>query len=289
MAMIHSDAANHGRDCCVQAKTINHLMQYTPSPNLSKYIKHYLLFEISNSDKKRYRHFANGHNGLVFSFNTKGFVSLHSENPLPETFLFGQVSEYQDFFIEGATSVVIVLFQPLGLFALTGIHSSIFTNRMEDAPSVLGKGISGLQENLFYSADAIDMIGCLNSFFTKKFDELTYDHNPYILNFVSLALKKKGDILVNDLCSQIGVNGRKMQRLFSEQIGVNPKTFLRNIKLHSFLGLTKDKTQSSLTKLGLEAGYYDQAHLIREFKKTVGLTPSTYLKSKRLAVNLVQI
>ena len=254
-------------------------MQYAPSPNLSKYIKHYLLFEIGNSDKKWYRHFANGHNGLVFSFNKKGFVSLHSKNSLPETFLFGQVSEYQDFFVDGATSVVIVLFQPLGLFALTGMHSSLFTNRMEDASLVLGKGISGLQENLFCSADAIEMIGFLNSFFTKKFDGLSYDHNPYVLSFVSLALKKKGDILVNDLCRQIGVNERKIQRLFSEQIGVTPKAFLKHIKLHSFLGLTKNKIQSSLTELGLEAGYYDQAHLIREFKKTVGLNPSTYLKS----------
>lgn len=264
-------------------------MQYPPTPNLSKYIKHYLVFEITNSVKKQYRHFANGHNGLVFSFNKSELVPLNSKKSLPESFVFGQLSGYQDFYVQGATFVVIVLFQPLGLFALTGICSSTFTNRIEDASLVFGKGISTLHRNLFFSLDVIEMLGFLNSFFTKKIDELSFNHNHYVLNFLSFAHKRKGNILVNALCIQIGISERKVQRLFFEQIGVPPKKFLNNIKLHYFLSLTTKKGLSSLTELGLEAGYYDQAHLNREFKKTVGLNPSHYLKSERLAVNLIQI
>ncbi|WP_350285002.1 AraC family transcriptional regulator [uncultured Croceitalea sp.] len=264
-------------------------MQYPPSHNLSRYIKHYLVFRITNNDKKHYRHFANGHSGLVFTFNKKELVSLYSKNSLPASFVFGQVSEYQDFFVDGSTSVVIVLLQPLGLFALTGIRSSTFTNRIEEASLILGKEISGLHERLFFSSNAIEMIGLLNSFFVEKFDGLACDHNPYVSSFISLALQKKGNVLVKDVCSQLGLNERKVQRLFSEQIGITPKKLLNNIRLHFFIGLTKHRDQNSLTNIGLEAGYYDQAHLIREFKKTVGFNPSTYLKTNRLAVNLIQI
>lgn len=264
-------------------------MQYAPSTNLSKYIKHYLLLEHTNSDKLRYRHFANGHCGLVFSFHKKELVSLRSKNSLPQSFVFGQISNYQEFFVEESATVLIVLFQPLGLFALTGIHTSMFTDQIEDASLVLGPGISRLQERLCFSSDAIEMIGFLDSFFIEKFADLSYDCSPYLLNFISIALQKKGNLLVKDVCNQIGVNERKIQRLFSEQIGVSPKKFLNNMRLHAFLGLTKNQSQNSLTVLGLEAGYYDQAHLIREFKKTVGFNPSTYLKSQRLAVNLIQI
>ncbi len=264
-------------------------MQYAPSTNLSKYIKHYLLFEITNYGKKRYRHFANGHSGLVFSFSKKELISLQSKNSLPESFVFGQVSEYQDFSVHGPTFIVIVLFQPLGLFTLTGTNSILFTNRVEDASSVFGKEVLRLKERLFFSSNAIEVVGFLNSFFTEKIDGLTHGHNPYVLNFISFGLRNKGNVLVKDICKELGVNERRIQRLFSEQIGVSPKKFLTNMKLHSFLGLTKRRSQSSLTKLGFEAGYFDQAHLIREFKKTVGFNPSTYLKSQRLAVNLVQI
>ncbi len=262
-------------------------MQCKPSNSLLKYIKHYLLFEVTNSEKTGFRHFANGHCGLVFCFDKENLVSLHSKNSLPSSFVFGQVSEYQDFFLKGNASIVIVLFQPLGLFALTGINSSFFRNRIEEASTVFGKGIIRLQENLCYSSGANEIIGHLDSFFTRKFGQTIYDYNSCISNFISIALNKRGKILVHELCSQIDINERKLQRLFSEQIGISPKKFLNNIRLHYFLSLTKKK--GSLTQFGLEAGYYDQAHLVREFKKTIGFNPSRYLTSERLAVNLIQI
>jgi len=262
-------------------------MQLAPSPNLSKYIKHYLLFEISNNEKKQYRHFSNGHNGLVFTLKKDNIVSVNSNTPLPETFVFGQISESQDFQIKGIATLVIVLFQPYGFFGLTGIHSSTYINSFEDAYLIFGKDISQLNERLQYSCSYGEVINCLNSFFTAKLDRTNYPLNPYLLNILQLSLRKKGNISVNELCVQIGVKERKMQRLFAEQIGISPKKYIRNIKLHSFLGLLRNNDQASLTELSLEAGYYDQAHLIKEFKKTIGFNPSAYLRTQRLAVNLI--
>lgn len=263
-------------------------MQYAPSPNLSKHIKHYLLFEISNSERKRYRHFSNGHNGLVFTLKKKEFISLNTKSALPETFLFGQISENHDFQIYGKTTIAIVLFQPFGFFGITGIHSSKYINDFEDSYLIFGKEILELKERLQLSSSSREVINYFNSFFIKKLNESNFVLNPYLMNTLQLAHQRKGNIAVNELCAQIGVKERKLQRLFSEQIGVSPKKYIRNIKLHSFLGLLKYKSHSSLTQLSLEAGYYDQAHLIKEFKKTVGFNPSTYLKAQRLAVNLIE-
>ncbi|PCJ96570.1 MAG: hypothetical protein COA50_07275 [Flavobacteriaceae bacterium] len=263
-------------------------MQYVPAPNLSKHIKHYLLFEISNSERKRYRHFSNGHDGLVFTLKKNEFVLLNTKSILPETFVLGQISENQDFQINGTTAIAIVLFQPFGFFGLTGIHSSKYINDFEDSYLIFGKEILELKERLQLSSSSREVINYFNSFFTKKLNETNYVLNPCLMNTLKLAHKKRGDISVNELCTQIGVKERKLQRLFSEQIGVSPKKYVRNIKLHSFLGLLRNESHSSLTELSLEAGYYDQAHLIKEFKKTIGFNPSTYLKTQRLAVNLIE-
>ena len=40
----------------------------------------------------------------------------------------------------------------------------------------------------------------------------------------------------------------------------------------------------SLTTVGYECDYYDQAHFIREFKDVVKLTPKQYLRSKRMSL-----
>lgn len=264
-------------------------MQYLTTPYLSKYIKHYLIFDISSNGQKRYRHFSNGHNGLVFTLKKEEFVSINSKTALPETFVFKQISENQDFYISGATSIVIVLFQPFGLYNLTGIPANNFVNDFEDSYLIFGKGILKLKNQLQSSSNSNDVINHLNSFFTQKIKSNNALINPFLSNSIQLVHTKKGDISVNDLCSQIGVTERKMQRMFSRQIGISPKKFICNVRLHHFLSLLRnEKDFLSLTNLSLQAGYYDQAHLIKEFKKIVGLAPSRYQKTKRLAVNLIE-
>ncbi|PIA77779.1 hypothetical protein BFR04_10145 [Gaetbulibacter sp. 4G1] len=265
-------------------------MQYAPSKNLSNFIKHYLIFDVPSSGQKQFRHFSNGHNGLVFTLKKKEFVSLNSKTTLPETFIFGQISENQDFGINGATSIIIVLFQPLGFFGLTGIPANNYINDFEDSYLIFGKEILELKDCLQSSTNSSEAINYLNSYFTKKLKISKYILDPFLMNTIQLAYKEKGNVSVNELCSQLGVKERKMQRMFSKQIGIAPKKFISNIKLHYFLSLLRNQSGlSSLTNLSLQAGYYDQAHLIKEFKKTVGFVPSKYLNIPRLAVNLIEI
>ena len=265
-------------------------MQFAPSQNLSKFIKHYLIFDIPSNGQKRYRYFSNGHNGLVFTLKKKEFVSLNSKTALPETFVFGQILENQDFSINGTTSIVIVLFQPFGFFALTGIPANNYFNDFEDSYLIFGKEILELKDCLQSSSNSSEVINHLNSYFTKKLILSEYTLNRLLTNTIQLIYKERGNILVHELCKEAGVKERKMQRMFSNQIGITPKKFIGNIKLHYFLSLLRNQSgSSSLTNLSLQAGYYDQAHLIKEFKKTVGLAPSKYLKTPRLAVNLIEI
>lgn len=264
-------------------------MQYPPSPNLSKFIKHYLLLDIPSGGKKKYRHFSNGHNGLVFTLKKKEFISLNSKTVLPETFIFGQLSANQDFGINGTASILIVLFQPFGFFGLTGIPANKYINNFEDSCLIFGKDILELKDNLKSSSSSKRIVNCLNTYFTEKLKNTNYTLNPFLTNTIQLVHKERGNISVRELCAKVGVKERKMQRIFFEQIGVPPKKFINTIKLHSFISLLRNESDfSSLTKLSLQAGYYDQAHLIKEFKKTVGFAPSKYLKTPRLAVNLIE-
>ncbi|MDC6390561.1 helix-turn-helix transcriptional regulator [Maribacter sp. PR1] len=265
-------------------------MQFAPSHNLCEFIKHYLIFDIPSNGRKRYRHFSNGYNGLVFTLKKKEFLSLNSKAALPETFIFGQISENQDFSIKGTTSIVIVLFQPFGLYGLTGISATNYFNDFEDSYLIFGKEILELKNRLELSSNPSEVINYLNFYFTKKLKLSDYTLNPILINTIQIVHKKRGNISVNELCKEAGINERKVQRMFFNQIGINPKKFISNIKLHYFLSLLRNQSGfSSLTNLSLQAGYYDQAHLIKEFKKTVGLVPSKYLNTPRLAVNLIEI
>ena len=79
--------------------------------------------------------------------------------------------------------------------------------------------------------------------------------------------------------------------MFIKSIGISPKKFSDVIKLHHFLKrLKKEQPGKNLTSLAYEAGYADQSHLIKEFKKFTGMTPRTYItKADKLTVNFIKI
>jgi AraC-like DNA-binding protein len=66
--------------------------------------------------------------------------------------------------------------------------------------------------------------------------------------------------------------------------------FTNIVKLHSFLRYLKEKPSNNpITVIAYEAGYSDQSHLVKEFKKYTGMTPKEYVnKATKLTVNFVE-
>lgn len=67
------------------------------------------------------------------------------------------------------------------------------------------------------------------------------------------------------------------QRIFHEYIGLNPKEFMRVVRFHKALFILQNDPSMNFTRLTYECGYYDQSHLIREFKQFAGYTPREYM------------
>ena len=70
-------------------------------------------------------------------------------------------------------------------------------------------------------------------------------------------------------------SARHLNRLFNTYIGMNAKTFSRLVRINYAVSLLKTGN-SSLTALAQQAGFFDQAHFIREFETVCGAAPSKY-------------
>jgi AraC-like DNA-binding protein len=98
--------------------------------------------------------------------------------------------------------------------------------------------------------------------------------------FAVRTLEVEPETRVRDLCAQLGVSRQALARSFREHVGVPPKTLSRVLRLQRtvrFIGRTAAGTRAGWADLALDAGYYDQSHLVAEFKELVGLTPGAYL------------
>lgn len=70
----------------------------------------------------------------------------------------------------------------------------------------------------------------------------------------------------------LGMSERTLRRRFDESFGYGPKTLDRILRCQRFLWLA-NRSAGSTAILAAEAGYSDQAHLIRECRRLTGSTP----------------
>jgi AraC-like DNA-binding protein len=89
---------------------------------------------------------------------------------------------------------------------------------------------------------------------------------------------------VQELCSELGVSRQALARCFRDHVGIPPKTLGRVLRLQRTLQLLRSGAATRpprWAELALDAGYYDQSHLIADFKELSGLTPSAFLAESR--------
>ena len=84
---------------------------------------------------------------------------------------------------------------------------------------------------------------------------------------------------VDMVAKQYKVGVRRLQRLFTEYVGIGPKWVIRCYRLHEVAGRAASGESVDWAALAVELGYSDQPHLIREFTAVVGESPAKYASS----------
>ncbi|MBS7230183.1 AraC family transcriptional regulator [Flavobacterium psychroterrae] len=267
-------------------------MQVSPPKELSPYIKHYLFLDSKETDIQKLRLFSDGNTGIVFSLKNKLISDINNykvKNYLPSSFLYGQLNGFKEIYSDKEISLVIVVFQPNGIYQLLGIPANEFQDSIISIDAILGLDTLILQEQLSEQNNE-KKIALLNQFFRKLANKKSIPNQLLINSSLDFILANKGLFSVKQLVEYTGYTERHLERKFKECIGLNPKKFGNVIRLHYFLKLLKDKSEATnLTTISYDAGFSDQSHLIKEFRKHTGISPREYLfNTGKLANNLIK-
>lgn len=100
------------------------------------------------------------------------------------------------------------------------------------------------------------------------------------------AAKRLPDATVHAVAIELGVSERHLRRLFHETLGVSPKAFARLTRFHRALRAARAGYPAGWAGVAAASGYYDQAHLIAEFRAIAGVTPRELLGELRCAAAL---
>ena len=85
---------------------------------------------------------------------------------------------------------------------------------------------------------------------------------------------KKGQVSIEELAKATNYSSRNLGRISDSSIGLNLKLFCRIVRFQNTLYSIKDNVNLDWKLVALENGYYDQSHLVKEFKFFCGTPPT---------------
>lgn len=89
-----------------------------------------------------------------------------------------------------------------------------------------------------------------------------------------------GRAAIGDLASELGWSHRRLIARFREQIGLAPKAVGRVMRFDRAVSALRSAAVG-LAEVAYDCGYYDQAHMNRDFRELGGTTPDAFRSSVR--------
>jgi AraC-like DNA-binding protein len=167
-------------------------------------------------------------------------------------------------------------FHPGGLFRLLGFSLSEFVDGSYDADDVFGAEMKDVNEQLEEAMSFDDIKNVIEQFLLGKLKRLK-TAIPFDKAILEL-LKHDGLVSMEAVASLACLSLRQFERISNERLGFPPKLFARLIRFSKAYRLKENNQAVSWTSIAHTCGYFDQMHLIRDFKQFAGVAPGTIEK-----------
>lgn len=250
---------------------------YHPSPQLSPFIKSYLVIE---SEDDRVNRIFPG-TSLVMAFRYKGQIKQftnRSYEGLPPFVLSGMRKSGRLINYSKGSGNILVLFKEAGVraFIKEPLHE-VFEESVSLDNFTGYRGLSLLEEQLAAAPSNEMRVRQVETFLLSKLK----DDQPDLL--ISTALERirqaNGLIRVKELADSLCMSLDPFEKRFRRAVGATPKQFSYLVRMHS---IVKTGLQNqALVETAFDAGYFDQAHFNKDFKLFTGQTPTEFLKTPR--------
>jgi AraC-like DNA-binding protein len=229
---------------------------------LARFIEH--VEEVRAGDTRRLDRLPDGRTLLIFRAHDADHGDLTLTGPRTRA----------NFKISSGVPAVIVRFKPGWSTALFGVAASALTDRYVSLGDAWGRPVDALCEELLAARGVTEIVSRLSDAFARRACD-TAESMSASLARRAVRLLEGDEARIDSVATRLGVTARHLRRAFVESIGVGPKEYARSVRLHR--ALRRAESSSDWARIATDAGYYDQAHLISDFRRLVGLTPVEYV------------
>jgi AraC-like DNA-binding protein len=177
-----------------------------------------------------------------------------------------------------------VNFKPNGFYGIFKIPSVELYNGFFESSEVLGNDIHKLQDQLDTTKNHHELKLCLDRYFINQLNKTTYKLDLSGFGLMNFIKQQHGKIKIKELAFEFKQSERTLERNLKNLLGLSPKEYCKIVRFRSLLEHINKHQDINWFDMVMKYGYYDQAHLINEFKSATGLTPEIYIKYKGKSV-----
>jgi AraC-like DNA-binding protein len=167
-----------------------------------------------------------------------------------------------------------VFIKPLGVRTILRVASKEISSLVLNLSDIWGNRAEDLVERLFDAHTWDQRFAILDRAFASKLN--LFSTQPEICWAWERLAKSHGAVPVGQLAEEVGYSRRYFSERFRDTIGVAPKTAARVFRFERACRLIADK-RLGLAHVATECGYYDQAHLTREWYSLAGSSPKAWI------------
>jgi AraC-like DNA-binding protein len=177
---------------------------------------------------------------------------------------------------DGRQEGIEVHLTPLGARALFGLPMHELTNRVVELDDLLGRRGDDLVERLWELPGWKQRFALLEEAISAGCERGPRPDSELAWAWARMR-SSGGQASVGGLAGELGWSHRRLIDRFREGIGLAPKTIGRVLRFERVSRMLQQVEEPRLAEVALDCGYYDQAHLNRDFRQFAGTSPGQYL------------
>ncbi len=228
----------------------------------------------------RERVLPNGYTELMVNLGPPHQMMTHAGTSVWERAWFSGLHE-RAIVIESleGTHLVSARLHPLGALRLLGPGIAKLVNSVVDLEALIGPTAGELRATMLASDSAEQRFTLLEQFLEGC---LTSSAAPSAM--VSQAARRiedaHGNLRIASIPLDLGVSRKQLWLRFRREVGLSPKAYARLQRFVWTLARLRESTTVEWPRLAAAAGYSDQAHLVRDFRRAAFASPTEFLRAR---------
>ena len=176
---------------------------------------------------------------------------------------------------QGLAEEITIYFKPLGINAFLNKPLNEYNEGIENTFFPFDD-LTDFLQTIFTSNDSeIEKLNLLESYLVSKYTG--FDH-PFLHPF--LQELEKDNVNIQELAANFNTTSKTVIKHFEKHLCKSPKEYQKIIRFRKALAKIQEQHEPlSMTELSYILNYFDQSHLIREFKALTGYTPTYFFKN----------